>query len=242
MAECLIPERVPPDYVQAVYVANHQAAERLLRTLQPGNTPVIPEPKFFFQPNYSSRVGTRISLIEGDMFFSQMQTLTISVNIQAIMGKGLASRAKYQFPDVYVVYQDACRARRLTPTRPYLYKREKPLDEELADLSTPLDAPNAVKWFLLFATKRKWREDSRIEDIEAGLDWIAKNHAKEGIASLALPALGCGLGGLEWADVGPLMCRALDRLPIESAIYLPRERQIDGKLLTTEYLLDPKRR
>jgi hypothetical protein len=58
----------------------------------------------FFQPRFSRRIGSNISLIDGDMFFSGLQTLTISVNLQGIMGKGLASRAKYQFPDVYVVY------------------------------------------------------------------------------------------------------------------------------------------
>jgi hypothetical protein len=78
----------------------------------------VPEPNIFFKPSYKARVGKNISLVEGDMFFSGMQTITVSVNLQGIMGKGLASRAKYQFPDVYVYYQDACRARRITATKP----------------------------------------------------------------------------------------------------------------------------
>ena len=171
------------------------------------------------------------------MFFSGMQTLTVSVNLQSIMGKGLASRAKYQFPDVYVKYQDACRSRRLTATKPYLYKREASFDEELADLYTPLSTPNAAKWFMLFATKRKWREDSRLDDIEGGLRWFSEHFAAEGVTSLAIPALGCGLGGLAWADVGPLMCRYLHGIGIEVAIYLPRERTIDRKYLSEAHLL-----
>jgi hypothetical protein len=171
------------------------------------------------------------------MFFSNMQTLTISVNLQGIMGKGLASRAKYQFPDVYVVYQDACRAREITTTQPYLYKREASLDQALVDLSLPISTPNAVKWFLLFATKRKWRENSRLEYIEGGLEWVKNNVRTEGIQSLAMPALGCGLGNLDWADVGPLMCRYLHGIGITVAIYLPRERQIDCQYLGESYLL-----
>jgi len=237
MAECLVPDIIPAENIHSVYVADQEIKKRADELVGSSRVHVVPEPYMFFQPRYRARIGSNISLIDGDMFFSDMQTLTVSVNLQGIMGKGLASRAKYQFPDVYVVYQDACRSRRLTATKPYLYKREASLDEDLADLSRPLETPNAVKWFLLFATKRKWRDNSRTEDIEAGLAWFRDHCTAEGVQSLAIPALGCGLGGLEWASVGPIMCRYLRDLSIQVAIYLPRERGIDGKLLTASYLL-----
>jgi len=237
MAECLVPERVEPEHIHSIFVAAHEIKARVEEIVGSRRIPVVPEPHMFFQPRSKTQIGSNISLIDGDMFFSNMQTLTISVNLQGIMGKGLASRAKYQFPDVYVVYQDACRAKMLTARRPYLYKREASLDQDLADLSLPISTPNAVKWFLLFATKRKWREDSRLEDIEGGLEWVKKNFQAEGIQSLAMPALGCGLGNLDWADVGPLMCRYLHGIGIPVAIYLPRERKIDGQYLQESYLL-----
>ena len=235
MAECLVPERIPPERIDAIYVADHETKERV-RAIATREIHIIPEPHLFFTPSYRKKIGANITLVEGDMFFSEMQTLTVSVNLQGIMGKGLASR-KYQFPDVYVRYQDACRARQVTATKPFLYKREASLDEELADLSTPLHTPNATKWFLLFATKRKWRENSRIEDIEGGLSWLRDNFQSQGVMSIAMPALGCGLGGLDWADVGPLMCRYLAETKIPVAIYLPRERPTDPMLLEPSFLL-----
>lgn len=237
MAECLVPNQIKPELIHSIFVADHATKQRVESIIGSIKTPVIPEPHLFFQPRFATRIGTNISLIDSDMFFSGMQTLTISVNLQGIMGKGLASRAKYQFPDVYVVYQDACRTKQLTATQPYVYKREASLDEELADLSLPLSTPNSVKWFLLFATKRKWRDNSRLEDIEGGLDWLRNNFKQEGIKSLAMPALGCGLGNLDWSDVGPFMCRYLHEIGIQVAIYLPRERQIDPQYLTESYLL-----
>ncbi|MCW6035354.1 DarT ssDNA thymidine ADP-ribosyltransferase family protein [Spirulina subsalsa FACHB-351] len=239
MAECLIPEEISPDFVHSIFVTDHKAKKQVEEIIgsRPIGVPVIPEPHMFFQPKYSTLIGDNISLIDGDMFFSNMQTLTISVNLQGVMGKGLASRAKYQFPDVYVVYQDACRSKELTAAQPYLYRREASLDQELADLSHPFEYPNSVKWFLFFATKRKWRENSRLEDIESGLDWVSKNCHKVGIKSLAMPALGCGLGNLNWSDVGPVMCRYLHNIGITVAIYLPREHQIDSNYLTKEFLL-----
>jgi hypothetical protein len=106
MAECLVPERVLPNLIQAIYVANHAIADNLRSDL-PSDVPVIPEPHMFFQPTWRSTLTQHMSLVEGDLFFSNMQTLTVSVNTVGIMGKGLASRAKYQFPDVYVIYQDS---------------------------------------------------------------------------------------------------------------------------------------
>jgi len=237
MAECLVPKQVDPKQIHSIFVVDDVTRDRVKDILGNHRISVVPEPNMFFKPSRITRIGRNISLIHGDMFFSNLQTLTISVNLQCVMGKGLASRSKYQFPDVYVEYQEACRAKKITATRPYLYKREASIDQELADLSLPLSTPNAVKWFLLFATKRKWRENSRIDDIERGLEWVKKNFQAEGIKSIAIPALGCGLGRLDWADVGRLMCKYLHGIGIPVEIYLPRERSIDSQYLKESYLL-----
>ncbi|ABU56210.1 DarT ssDNA thymidine ADP-ribosyltransferase family protein [Roseiflexus castenholzii] len=240
MAECLVPDFVSPDMIQTIYVVNHDVAKDVRSRISGARVPVVPEPSMFFQPTRRERVTGNLFLIEGDLFFSTMQTITISVNTMGIMGKGLASRAKYQFPDVYVVYQDACRSKKLQIGKPYLYKRESFVDEQLADDPGSLTKPNSNKWFLLFATKRNWRENSDIVGIENGLKWIQHNYKSEGIASLAVPALGCGLGGLDWRDVGPLMCQYLSVLDIPVAIYLPRERETPEEFLSRDFLLGTK--
>ena len=162
---------------------------------------------------------------------------TVSVNTVGVMGKGLASRAKYQFPDMYVVYQDVCKSKALIMGMPYLYKREASLDEDLAD--EPLSMPNlnANKWFLLFPTKEHWKEGSDPKGIETGLGWLLENYKTEGVQSIAMPALGCGLGGLDWKDMGPLMCRYLSKMDVRASIYLPQEQQIAPEFLTRDFLL-----
>jgi O-acetyl-ADP-ribose deacetylase (regulator of RNase III) len=240
MAECLVPDSIPPELIHTIYVADHKVAAQVRDQISPKDIPVVPEPNMFFIPARRSKITPNLFLAEGDMFFSNMQTLTVSVNTVGIMGKGLASRAKYQFPDVYVVYQDACRKKLLKMGRPYLYKREASFDVELIDEPGTMTTPNAVKWFLMFPTKRHWREDSDLKGIEEGLAWIADNYQVEGIKSLALPALGCGLGNLDWKNVGPLMCRHLAPVDITVAIYLPRERQIPEEFLSSDYLLGKK--
>ena len=240
MAEVLVPDTVPPEFIKAVYVPDNDARQRVASLLQ--NTsrkqvPIIPEPQMFFQPQRVIRLTATLRLVEGDMFFSTLQTLTISVNTVGVMGKGLASRAKYQFPDAYVRYQDACKRGWLRPGKPYLYKREASLDLALADEPAMLTNANRQTWFLFFPTKRHWRERSRLDDIEKGLQWIEQNYRSEGIKSLAMPALGCGLGGLDWAVVGPLMVRYLSRLDMPVDIHLPLEGKVPDEQLKREFLL-----
>ncbi len=240
MAECLVPDLIPPTQIHSIYVTSPDVAEKIRPIIKNFSLQlsVVAEPHMFFQPRKSSKIlYTNLSLIDGDMFFSQMQTLTISVNTVGIMGKGLASRAKYQFPDMYVAYQDVCREKRLTMGRPYLYKREASLDEDLADEPETLPNPNSNKWFLLFPTKEHWKQGSDAKGIEEGLQWVVENYKSEGIQSIALPALGCGLGGLNWKDIGPMMCRYLSKLDIQVAIYLPQEQQITPEFLTQKFLL-----
>jgi ssDNA thymidine ADP-ribosyltransferase, DarT len=237
MAECLVAGRVMPDSIHSVFVSTHEVAEKVRKLGLPPRVSIVPQPTIFFRPQRKYQIAPQISLADGDMFFSQMQTLTVSVNTVGIMGKGLASRAKYQFPDVYVTYQDACRRKLVRLGKPFLYKREAYIDADLADEPETLKNVNANKWFLLFATKRHWRDASDIIAIQDGLHWIRDNYKKEGIRSLALPALGCGLGRLDWKDVGPVICQEVDSLDIPVVVYLPREHIIPEEFLTPDFLL-----
>ena len=76
-----------------------------------------------------------------------------------------------------------------------------------------------------FPTKRHWRDRSRIEDIAAGLDDLAGILDRRAIRSVAVPPLGCGLGGLPWPAVRSLL---VDRLtPCEGVsilIHAPAHR------------------
>jgi len=238
MAECLVPDSVPAEFIQSIYVGSHAIAEKLRKFNL--HIPIIPEPKMFFIPSHQIVLAQHLYLAEGDLFFSKMQTLTISVNVVGVMGKGLASRAKYQFPDVYVHYQDLCRKKILKMGSPYIYKRESSFYHQLADESSHSPNNNSETWFLLFPTKNHWRDKADLPGIEKGLQWLQSNYQKEGIKSLAMPALGCGLGKLDWKEVGPLLCKYLVNFNIPVVIYLPAEKKIPAEFLTPKFLLASK--
>jgi len=236
MAECLVPEKIDPAYIKAIYVATDNIAKKIGAQL-PTGVSLIPEPHMFFDNPLVTSLTPNLVVYKGDLFFSKVQTLTVSVNIVGIMGKGLASRAKYQFPDVYVLYQDLCYKRILRMGKPYLYKREVSLDFQLADEPATLKNGNFETWFLLFPTKRHWKENADFLAIEQGMQWLRENYRREGIKTLAIPALGCGLGKLDWKDVGPMLCRYLVTIDIPVQLYLPAEKQIPEEQLKKEFLL-----
>ncbi|TAK61124.1 MAG: DUF4433 domain-containing protein [Dehalococcoidia bacterium] len=236
MAEALIPDRVSPEHLTAVYVGSDSALAKAQGAVGSA-LPVTREPHMFFKPRREIHLTPLLSVGEGDLFFSGKQTLTISVNTVGIMGKGLASTAKWRFPDVYVRYQDLCRRKVLRMGRPVVVKREKSLDDELADDPRTMANGNHETWFLLFATKEHWRNNADLAGIEKGLQWLLDNYKSEGITSLALPALGCGLGNLSWRDVGPLMCTYLSQTSLCTWISLPSKPEPPPQELTPEFLL-----
>lgn len=243
MAECLVPDSISPDLIRGIYVGSDKAKNNLenliLQSISSGvrQVPITVEPNNFFQPSWRASITPNLSIARGDMFFSRMQTLTISVNCVGVMGKGLASTAKYRFPDVYVKYQDLCKSRALKMEVPYVHKRESSIFNELADDVSGAEEQESQTWFLLFPTKDHWRNKADTDGIEKGLQWLCNNYKKKGIQSLAMPALGCGLGQLEWKDIGPLMCKYLTTMDIVTVIYLPADKEVPGEFLSKAFLL-----
>lgn len=78
------------------------------------------------------------------------------------------------------------------------------------------------RWIVNFPTKGHWRDGSRLTDIEAGLtDLVTKGRALR-IRSIAIPPLGCGLGGLDWNEVRPRIEAAFANLPdVRVQLYAP---------------------
>lgn len=245
MAECLVPDKVSPSYISHIYVVNDdvkQKVEELILSSQrvtSNDVQVFVEPKRFFQPDLVRTIHGRLKIVKGDLFFSRAQTLTISVNCVGVMGKGLASTAKYRFPDVYVYYQDLCKSKELAYGKPSLYKRESSIFVSLYDEYSGLaDIDSSSQtWFLLFPTKDHWKNKSNIDGIEEGLMWLTKNYKLSQIKSLAIPALGCGQGGLDWSVIGPLMCKYLVQIDIPVSIYLPTEKNIPNEQLSEDFLI-----
>jgi O-acetyl-ADP-ribose deacetylase (regulator of RNase III)/uncharacterized protein YwgA len=155
----------------------------------------------------------------GDLFESRAQTLVNTVNCVGVMGKGVAEQFKKRFPAMFEDYKSRTDRNAVRLGEPYIYR----------------DASGVQ--IVNFPTKDHWRSPSRLTDIERGLEYLATHAAQWGIVSMVLPPLGCGNGGLEWSEVGPLIFRKLHELPIDIEVFAPYGTP--KQQLTPEYLSAP---
>lgn len=124
----------------------------------------------------------------GDILKADAEALVNAVNCVGVMGRGVALLFKKAFLENFKAYAAACARREVKPGRMFVFETGYPANP---------------KFIINFPTKRHWRDGSRMEDVEIGLADLAETIRKHGIRSIALPALGCGMGGLNWSEVRP---------------------------------------
>jgi O-acetyl-ADP-ribose deacetylase (regulator of RNase III) len=133
---------------------------------------------------------------EGDLLAAAVDALVNPVNTAGVMGKGLALQFKKVFPDNFAAYARACKAGEVVTGRMHVVHRPAP-----------------PRFIFNFPTKQHWRQPSRLEYVRDGLVDLVARVRELAIHSLAVPALGCGNGGLDWNDVRPLIEQAFAAVP-----------------------------
>lgn len=146
-----------------------------------------------------------LATLTGDVTRHEAQVLVNTVNRVGVMGRGVALAMKTAFPEIMPAYQATCRSRTWSAF-PYFHKLQS--------------GPRAGTFVAMVATKRDWRDDSRLDDVAEQIDALYALCKQNGIASIAIPPLGCGLGGLDWAVVRPLIAARFERDPDITA-YVP---------------------
>lgn len=147
-----------------------------------------------------------IAFRQGDLFASGAEAIVNPVNCVGVMGKGLALQFKERFPGNYKSYREACGQGLVVPGEMFVVETGQALPRLIIN----------------FPTKRHWRDRSRMDDIEAGLSALVHVIDERDIRSIAVPALGSGLGGLDWADVRNRIASALGSLhDVDVTVYEP---------------------
>jgi O-acetyl-ADP-ribose deacetylase (regulator of RNase III) len=134
----------------------------------------------------------------GDLLQADAEALVNAVNTVGTSGKGLALQFQRAFPDNDMAYRLMCSRGEVRPGRMFVHETKR---------------GGAPLLIINFPTKRHWRQRSRLDDIKVGLQDLASVVRERQVRSVAVPALGCGLGGLSWDDVRPLIVAALGPLP-----------------------------
>jgi O-acetyl-ADP-ribose deacetylase (regulator of RNase III) len=149
-----------------------------------------------------------IQEIQGDLLKANVEALVNTVNTEGVMGKGLALQFKKAYPEMFREYAKICAEGKLQPGQVHVYIRH--------ELYNP-------HYIINFPTKRHWREKTSLEYISQGLQALVNEIQERKILSIALPALGTGLGGLTWNQVYPLILEAFASLHnVQVLVYPPQ--------------------
>ena len=138
----------------------------------------------------------------GDILADDADAIVVPVNTVGVMGKGLALQVARRYPSILTIYKYALRSNRLRIGKVYV-------------VSHPL--------MILFPTKADWRKPSQLEYIQEGLVSLAEEITSWDLRSVAVPALGCGLGSLDWHQVRAEIEAALASSSAEIRLYVPKE-------------------
>ncbi len=148
-----------------------------------------------------------IELTQGDILKANTEALVNTVNCVGVMGRGIALQFRKAFPENFKAYKKACENGEVQPGKMFLY--------DLNQIYNP-------RFIINFPTKRHWKNKSRLEDIQLGLLELVKVIQQQKIKSIAIPPLGCGLGGLNWSDVSSLITKTFQSLPeVEVILFEP---------------------
>ena len=148
-----------------------------------------------------------IELKRGDILQADAEALVNTVNCVGVMGRGIALQFRKAFPENFKAYKILCDRGELQPGKMLVF--------DLGRLTHP-------RLVINFPTKRHWKDKSRLEDIDSGLEALVREVRARDIHSIAIPPLGCGLGGLDWQQVRPRIEDAFHSLPeVRVLLYEP---------------------
>jgi len=151
---------------------------------------------------------------KGNLLVADAEALVNTVNCVGYMGRGIALQFKQAFPENFKAYQRACRCGEVKPGHMFIF--------ETGNLMNP-------KHIINFPSKRHWRGRSRLEDIESGLKALVRDVKRLGIRSIAIPPLGCGMGGLDWRVIRPMIEKAFAEADDVQVLLYPPHGAPDAK-------------
>lgn len=150
-----------------------------------------------------------ITFTQGNLLEARAEALVNTVNTVGVMGKGIALMFKERFDENFRRYAAACKAKEVQTGKMFVTEVHE------------LDGP---RWIVNFPTKQHWRAPSRMEWIVEGLQDLRRFLIEQKVKSIAIPPLGAGNGGLEWAEVREQIERTLGDLDIDILVFEPTKQ------------------
>lgn len=132
----------------------------------------------------------------GDIFTTELKAIGHGVNCKGAMGAGIAVLFRNKHPEMYKEYRKICLAGELSGGDVFVY----------------YSAADDVFIFNL-ASQEDMGANASYEFVRASTRTALRYCADNDIPGLALPRIGCKIGGLEWEAVLPILEEESARYP-----------------------------
>lgn len=138
----------------------------------------------------------------GDLFTSDAKMLGHGTNTLGVMGAGIAVQFKNRFPIMHYHYENLCSmvpSERLVGTAAVYHDSNL----SIANIfSQDMPGSNA-RW--------SW--------LKRGVSNAMNTAYQNGISKLAIPRIGCGIGGLDWDTTKPILIDSFNEHPVDLEIW-----------------------
>lgn len=179
--------------------------------IDPGQGRIVPREEYLPQREH-------LEFVSGDIFSQGVQVLVNPVNCVGTSGGGLAKAFKERFPQNHRAYHAACKRGELASGRIFVV--------QVGGMDT-----EKTGYIFNLPTKDHWRDRSTLGMVADGLLALVDLIAEYRCESIAVPALGCGLGGLKWMDVKRMMHQTLG-----SGLF----KRMDGNVTCRVVVMEPR--
>lgn len=119
----------------------------------------------------------------GNIFTTTAQAIGHGVNLQGLMGAGIAKTVKELYPEVYPPYAEVCKSGEL-----------KLGEVQLVETHSGMIIAH-------MATQKIIGRHAKLAAVESSLTLAIESLLEEGKTTLAVPQIGAGIGGLKWPEV-----------------------------------------
>lgn len=130
-------------------------------------------------------------MTQGDLFTDRHPALGHGVNCRGLMGAGIAITFKRRYPEMFDKYKRFCDAEKLTPGMVYPYLDDK-----------------RNTWIYNMATQNNPGKNAHLMYVEECAEKVLTHADENSISYVAIPLIGCGIGGLSWQNVQIILEKA----------------------------------
>lgn len=150
-----------------------------------------------------------IKIVKGNIFDTRAEALVVPVNCAGVMESGLSREAKDRWPANYRYYRKTCQYGGLQIGKALLFDT----------------GMGPIRYIINMPTKASPKLRSDIKWIIKGLMGVKDCVKDKDIKSIAIPAVACGDGGIDWDSVREAVEYILDDDDVEIELYEPLENK-----------------